>query len=142
MLKALKKVALQSKKATPPVVIQGIADSCNGDLRSAMNAMNWINASTYYITTVALDFTHSYFLNVESNFDEKKSLHLKKRKLSYQRERISLETAYVRDGSMDFMHAVGKILHSKSTSKSSIYPTLFLKKITPTSSFKLNTRTE
>lgn len=97
VLKALQKIAFKSQKATPLEVIQGIAGSCNGDLRSALNTMNW--------------------MNTRSNNNEKQHFYPKKRKLSSQRERNSSETAYVRDGSMDFMHAIGKILHSKRLSE-------------------------
>ncbi|XP_045023787.1 cell cycle checkpoint protein RAD17 [Daphnia magna] len=97
VLKALQKIAFKSQKATPLEVIQGIAGSCNGDLRSALNTMNW--------------------MNTRSNYNEKQHFYPKKRKLSSQRERNSSETAYVRDGSMDFMHAIGKILHSKRLSE-------------------------
>ncbi|XP_057367072.1 cell cycle checkpoint protein RAD17-like isoform X2 [Daphnia carinata] len=93
VLKALQKIAVNSQKATPIEVIQAIAGSCNGDLRSALNTMNW--------------------MNMRSNNNEKQYVYPKKRKLSSKHERNALETAYVRDGSMDFMHAIGKILHSK-----------------------------
>lgn len=48
VLKALQKIAFKSQKATPLEVIQGIAGSCNGDLRSALNTMNWMNTSKYF----------------------------------------------------------------------------------------------
>jgi hypothetical protein len=45
VLKALQRVSLKSKQATPPEVIEGIVESCNGDLRSALNVMHWITTS-------------------------------------------------------------------------------------------------
>lgn len=46
VLKALQRVSLKSKQATPPEVIEEIVESCNGDLRSALNMMQWITTST------------------------------------------------------------------------------------------------
>ncbi|XP_046657745.1 cell cycle checkpoint protein RAD17-like isoform X1 [Daphnia pulicaria] len=93
VLKALQRVSLKSKQATPPEVIEGIVGSCNGDLRSALNAMHWITTSN---------------VNVK-----KPPAYSKKRKLASVEKKDSLNTMYVRDGSLDFMHAIGKILHSK-----------------------------
>lgn len=45
LIKALQKAALKMKKSIPPELIQEIVESCNGDLRSALNSMQWMSDS-------------------------------------------------------------------------------------------------
>lgn len=45
--KALQQVSLKLKKSFPNELTQEIVESCNGDLRNALNSLQWMQADGY-----------------------------------------------------------------------------------------------